>query len=661
MIEGVRYEGNLRARRRLDGGRKNYAPIIRRKPSEWATQVRRIASGTATITSHEIAYDHALMPHLVEIMDAEDNPKIRTIVMWGPKRGGKTNGVCMNSIGRTVTDDPKNIYSVHPIDDDVQRFSEGDLEPTIQACLEDYFVDKKSRDSGRTIFFKKYKGGWIRIVNSGSLTKFRGTNVGRLYLHELDALDETAIEMAQGRTTGIPDAKIYKESTGTIASEFSPDGKEIYHSHIKKALDEGSQKKWFCACRSCGYLQLIEYEQIKYPPGKMALAKYHCRACDHAHAPREFRKMVASGQWFSTAGLTAAQVKDIRKNARYARAYDESVDSYWWNGFISLLPAHSAYQSKLHEFVAEGEAAKRSPIALKVWTQEVKAELWKESHGKVEPPPFQPILDGREDYATDALVIVPARGVVITAMTDLHGNRLEVEWRAWARNEESWGLGHFVLHGDTNRTEVWQEWTTHLQRKWQHESGAAIGLNMAFVDGGWRADPISATLRRLQEVNVPGVSGKIRASKGVAEWQDVIHKRWATISNKLKGIHIGTWRAKSLIYERLGWHSAEVKPSDGFIHFGKSYSEEFIRQVVSEKSEFRIVKGVNVEIFKNPEGNRNEALDLIVGNLAAFRYNKWDFETLEREIARLAAVAKGDVKPEPVKKKAMMVSLGGMQ
>lgn len=621
----------------------DFLPRVRRKPSVWAREVRRIAAGTSPLAKEDIPYDHAIMPHCVEQMDAADDPTIRKIVLWAPIRDGKTLSVCANIIGRTVTDDPTNIYSVHPTEDNADAFSNGDIEPMITACLDDYFVEKKSRDTGRTIEFKKFKGGWLRIFSANALTKFHGTSVGVLLLHELDKLNPEAIWKAFGRTTGFKDAIIVMESTGTLAAEIAPDGRKIYRSNIEEAYDQGDKRKWFCVCRKCGYLQTLKYDQIK-PAAKLARGyyRYHCEACDCPHTPAEWRKLAANGRWYPTAGLSTAQESDIASNWQHARAIDPSVRSYWRNGFNSLLPHHSSFKSKLHEFAAEGEAAKKAGgIQLQTWKNEKAAELHNPDAEKSPPPAYQPIINGCEDYATDTGAIIPAPGLVITAMTDLHGDRLEVEWRAWSRTEESWGLGHFVLFGDTNRTEVWEEWTTHLQRPWKHTSGGTLRLSLALVDGGWRVDPILATLSRLARSHVPGVSGKIIVSKGVPQWQGVIFKNWATIKDHAKGIHIATWGAKSLIYERLKWHSAAEKPAAGFIHFGKSYSEEFIRQCVSESPVNKIINGMNIETFKNPEGNRNEALDLLVGGLAAFRRRKWDFDTIERILKEEAETLNG--------------------
>lgn len=630
---------NTRRLLRLEWER-DFEPRIKRKPSEWAAQVRIRPAGTSPISEgRDLANNHAVMPHGVEIMDAVDEPGVRKVVLMGPRRGGKTD-VCLSIIGRTVMDAPMNMYSVHPTDDNAGIFSGTDLEGLIGACLDGLFVEKKSRDSGRTIEFKRFRGGWIRIITAKSLDKFRGTSVGGLFLHELDALSEEAIARAIGRTTGFgDDAIIVEESTPTHTAVIRDDGSKEYRSNIEKDYDQGDMRKRFCPCQKCGHWQILTHkESLSYPKGEAHLATIKCNACEFEHDEKAWRKMVAKAKWFPTARLTPAEIGDIARNYQHAHAKDPSVRSYWWNELISLFPKAKGYRTKLHEFAAKMEEANLSRKDLEVWTNEVAAELWNPDEEKSQPPAYQPILDGRDEYD-----VAPEPAGVLTTMTDLHADRLEVEWRAWAENEESWGMGHFVLFGDTNRTEVWEEWTKHLQRTVKHASGATLRLALALVDGGWRADPALATLQRLSRNHVPGVSGKIIISKGVPKWQAIIYRAWATIKDNAKGIHIGTWGAKSLIYERLRWYSAEVRPDAGFIHFSKSYSDEFIRQVVSEVSEYKIIDGMNIETFKNPEGNRNEALDLLVGNLAAFRRRKWDWQTIRKTMEE--EVAGAAVKP----------------
>lgn len=623
----------------------------------------------------DMRYDHAIMPHCVEPMDAADDPSIRKIVLWFAIREGKTNSVCANILGRTVTDAPANVYSVHPTDDNAAAFSNGDVEPMIQACLEGYFVEKKSRDTGRTIEFKKFKGGWIRIVTANALDKFRGTSVGVLFLHELDALNPEAIFKAIGRTTGFQNAIIVMESSGTLAAEYTPEGKKVYRSNIEEAYDQGDQRKWFCPCRKCGFLQTTKYEQIKYPNGKPEKAYYLCEACDKDHNPREWRKLAGSGVWFPTAGLSNVQLGDISGNARYATPLDPSVRSYWRNGFASLLPHSAAFRSKLHQFVVEGESAQRTSVAKMIWMQEVKAELWSpESEGEA-PPAWKPIFERRESYG----LIVPHGGLFLTCFVDLQKYRLEIGWRAWGRNEESWGMDHHVIDGYIGDASTWRELRFYLAKKWEVKvkqlngemATASMALGMGFVDGSKWPDQAYKFFQELARDPMPGVTGHLRASKGFGmHGHPIVTRKMMTVGKTLKGHHIGTWEAKDRIYERLRMKGGDVKvpenntlltraadvqseggalvtgdKREGIMHFNERYSEDYFRQLTVEQVNVVIEKGQEVRKYENKGGARNEALDIEVGCLAAYRLYPRNLEQLESEL--LSQVAKPEEESAP--------------
>lgn len=632
----------------------DFTPRLKRKPSVWASETRIIAAGTSPLAGgQDIRYNHAIMPHCVEQMDAADDPSIRKIVIWAPIRDGKTMSVCANIIGRTVTDSPCNIYSVHPIDDDAARFSEGDIEPMIESCLKGYFVDKKSRDSGRTISFKKFKGGWIRIGSSGALTFFRGTSVGVLLLHELDALNPEAIFKAFGRTTGFSDAIIVMESTGTLAAEITPEGKKVYRSNIEEAYDQGDKRKWFCPCRKCGYLQTTKYESIKYPKGRFDLARYHCEACDYPHTPSEWKKFAASGKWYPTAGLSESQEKDISKNYHLARALDPTVRSYWRNGFASLLPHAKGFKSKLHQFVAEGEAAQRTQVGKMVWTQEVKAELWSpESEGEA-PPAWKPIFERREDYG----VTVPQRGLYLTGFVDVQKYRLEVGWRAWGRNEESWGMDHVVIDGYVGDAATWDELPKELGRKWKRIDGAEMSLGFAFVDGGKWPDMVYAFFHRLSRTHAGLAWSKVRASKGVGQnGHPITTRKPMTVGKVLKGHHIGTWEAKDRIYERLRVNNIVDDMREGFMHFNERFTEEYFQQLTVEQVTVTFERGQETRKYVNPKGLRNEALDIEVGHLAANRLRPKNWDAIERELNESALISKGETVTSPKKSRWKKVS-----
>ena len=63
------------------------------------------------------------------------------------------------------------------------------IDPMIAATPEirSLVVEKKSRDSGNTLDYKRFPGGSLYVVNAGSRSKSRGMAAKVVLLHEVDA------------------------------------------------------------------------------------------------------------------------------------------------------------------------------------------------------------------------------------------------------------------------------------------------------------------------------------------------------------------------------------------------------------------------------------------------------------------------------------------
>jgi phage terminase large subunit GpA-like protein len=282
--------------------------------------------------------------------------------------------------------------------------------------------------------------------------------------------------------------------------------------------------------------------------------------------------------------------------------------------------------------VVEGEAAKLDRKAHEVWTNEVAAEVWDDSEESEQPPEWRTLWEQREDYANEHRVELPADCLVLTAAVDVQGNRLEIEWKAWGRDERSWGIETRPLLGNPRERHVWDALNRELARTFPRAGATRLSLSLCLVDAGWAADMVYAYLSRLARETVPGVSGKVRASKGIGEHgAPVIDLKWRTVAKNLKGHHIGTWEAKDVIYQRL---KLADPTAAGFMHYSLRYDEAFFQQLTAERVTIahQLVKGRFTEVRKydNKTQARNEGLDLAVGNLAAIRKLRiWDWGTLE--------------------------------
>jgi phage terminase large subunit GpA-like protein len=247
-------------------------------------------------------------------------------------------------------------------------------------------------------------------------------------------------------------------------------------------------------------------------------------------------------------------------------------------------------------------------------------------------------------------------------MVDVQNNRLEVEWRAHGRNGESWGLDHVVLDGNTKDPDIWRkQLCKELQRKFKHAHGGTVGLSMGLIDGGWASEYVFAFLQWLAANPVEGVTGKVRASKGIGQYgHPIIERQWRTIAKNLKGYHLGTWEAKELVNQRLRMSpDAEGKCPDGFMHYNMRYDEQYFRQLCTgiPTLVFEKVKGKVEEVrkFLNTAHFKDEGLDLAVGNLAAFRLRQWNFDAIEATIIESAAALYAEPKAPKTKERRSFI------
>jgi len=648
------------------GFAKGLTRRVKRSVVRWAREVRKMPKGGPLSGANIVRYTTEFCPHVVEIMDAMDDPSVRVIVEMMGVRDMKTSSG-LNAVGRCVTDDPGGIYCVQPDEKSAERFEAGDLEPMINLNLEQYFVQKKSRDSGRTKTFKKFAGGAISIVIGGSPTDFRGTTVKMLLVSEVDGFrgdTKAAVYKAINRTTGIPDAIIILESTPTKSTlpPEKPGDNPVYRSSIAEWYDKSDKRKWFVECEDCRELSVIFFpgvcgddrfsigNQIRTSTGDPADAKWHCPRCDHGHEEGQWFHAAQSGLWLPTAGLSGEDILSIRDSHKDARAQQPEVRGYWRNGFNSLLPKSKGYRTKLHEFLSQGEAAKSSPDAHETWTNEIAAELWDESAIGEPAPEWEPLMARALPSCDDSRgFIVPADALILCGGGDVHPDRIEWTWLGFGRGETCWVINHVVTLGDTrdhSRHGPWHRLHQELQRTFTHERGGTIGLEMGLIDAGYGWDDVLTFLRT-------GVmQGKLRACRGSSTYPAPVVSGYGKIvtgrpgQGTLYGHFVGTDAVKDTLYSRLRLIPTPEGYPEGWIHFFDRLDQSYYEQLTAEKVEIVSVGGREERRYRKKAMQRNETTDTWVYGYAAFRRrSQWDWDAIERERMKLSEPEEPEEKP----------------
>ena len=616
-------------------------------PEKWSEDVRRMKGG--------LRFKWAYAPYLLKMFNSMFEPGVVETAYELFSRAGKSE-VILNAIGYFIDQEPRRILSLWPTEKHAEKFSKDNLvlelfDPT--EPLQFLGTKGSKRTSGNTLLHKIFPAGLLDLFGANAPGDMRRAKGNFLYADEIDAIGTEQTDEGDQIAIFAKRGSEFPDTIQVYASYPGMRGKSRIHAKIEAS----DWQQWFVTCLKCGGEPFVMHRnQIRYEKDAPQNVRLECPRCKELLTDAERYAMMMGGD-----------PKHPRYDLWQATKPFKGIRGFQGNGMlwphpVDLKKYPGGYMQTIAESEISADNSDNPERSRRVIVNTVDAEPYDPTPEAERPPDYQPIINGREDYATLQKITVPKEALIITCFTDVQSARLECEWRAWGMNEESWGLLHTVFDGDTTQMNVWHEWADQLGRRFDHALGCDIGLTRALVDSGYRAYYALYAMRYIASKPVVGAAGKVKLSKGIGRYgYPIVGARYGSFNfgtKTLKGTLIGTWGAKRWIYDRLALHGGERKGGSGYIHFGQNYSEEFIRQTVSEMPTTVYEKGIEVEKFENPGGNRNEALDLLVGNLAAFRYRVWDYARIAEDLLARAAVAKKETPPLE-KKKSRMRHIGG--
>src|SRR4030095_11956274 len=173
-------------------------------------------------------------------------------------------------------------------------------------------------------------------------------------------------------------------------------------SRISELYAESDQRKFYLPCVRCGYFQVLEWEQLRWEPGRPDSTRYICLGCGAELENHHKHGMLAGGGWRSCAagdGRTAG----FHISALYAPV--------GWSSWADL--------------VREYEEAVKQPETHRVFVNTVLGRVWQDEQSAM---PEAEVLAGRcEPFAAEA----PQGVSLITMGCDLQHDRVEVETGGW--------------------------------------------------------------------------------------------------------------------------------------------------------------------------------------------------------------------------------------
>lgn len=590
--------------------------ILRPRPtlkvSEWASSSRHFAQGSPAAGP----FDPARVPYLVEIMDALSDPAVERLTVMKPARSGFTEGVIVNGIGYYMAQRPTQILCVFPTRENAEKFVKQKLEPAIDESpvLRELLPARQGRDPNNTILYKKFAGGFLQLVGANSPRHLRQIDAAVIFIDEADANPRSSgkegnvIELSATRAENVEEKKI------VIGS--SPTWKGM--SDIEDLYNQSDRRRWHVQCPHCGAVQVLMWGGqdtsfgIKWANRKPETAFYLCVAGCRIDE-RSKRAMNASGRWIP-------QQPDVAHRG------------YTWNQLVSMLPA-GAWPKLVRQWLD----AQQSPEKLQVF---VNAHLAETFELKGEVVVGAELLTRREVYAAE----VPAGVGVLTSMTDVHPDRLEVLVRGWGAGRESWRILHEVIWGDPDGQDVWDSLDGILFRTYAHERGAPMRIRCSLVDSGDRASRVYAYVRSRQRRGVFASKGDRQELKA-----PIVQRGKRPMEGGIKLMTIGTFSAKRTLFSSL----KVPHPGPRYMHFHRLPEDAPIERRAAFDAQdaqyFTQFEAEKLMLTKDSYGRpiyryqqiapRNESIDLESGCLAAlYALGPIITEHLEREVAKIAAL-----------------------
>lgn len=535
--------------------------------------------------------------------------------------------IALNWIGALIHMAPSNILTLLPSLGLAKRVSSR-IGKTIDATpeLKARVAANRSRDARNTMDTKEFEGGTLFATTAGSAANLSELSARYIYGDEVDRWDVDVdqegdpIKLAEARgSTFGRNAKFYFSSSPLIKGA----------SRIDDLFMMGDQRHFYVPCPTCGHMQVLSWDRLLYSPD-FSTVHYQCAGsdCDVLIEEHHKSEMLAKGEWRA-----------------HAKGDGETV-SFQLNALYAPLGWHS-WTMLAREFEEAKRAQDRGDLEpMQVFYNTRLAEVWDSA---VEQTKAE-VLQARalqEDYVLGTL---PVGALALTASVDVQANRLELMMMAWGAGMERWVVDHQVIPGDPADERTWSLLDERLKVRYRHPCGVSLGILATGIDsGGHHTHEVYQFARVRRWRNVFALKGASKPGRPViAQRPSQVDVTWKgqTERNGAELWIVGTDTAKDWIYNR---YSFEKGP--GALHFAKDLPDEFFQQCVAERKVARYVKGYKRIEWVKGKADRNEALDLLVYNLAManflglHRYGEQDWDKLRQALAQANLFEQSEAPP----------------
>lgn len=465
-------------------------------------------------------------------------------------------------------------------------------------------------------------GGKLSGLGANSSTQIRRLQASILYADEIDAIEQDKSDEGDKIDQFHMRARGRKRQNKWLTSYPSLKGA----SKVDAWYDKSDRCNLFVRCAKCEHQYVMHTNHMVWTPKKPETAHLICPECKRKLKEGERIEMAKAGEWLN----------------RNREKPQRGVDRGFHLGCMNHTGNHNgAYDGYLHEVAAKIEARKTSDNPEKsrrVFVNTMDAESFAEEMEQKPQP--DTLYAKREDW--DPAQMMPPGVLMLTMAVDVQKNRLECMTVGWGVNSECWLIDYKVIQGSCQSVGTWNKLDKYRLKRWPHPHAGNLAPACVVVDSGkWQST--------ILEYTGPRTRARVYAIKGAKSIdRELVSKKPTMIGRPpAPQYHIGTHEAKDLIYQRL-----ELDPPKkgntyprGFIHVPEveAFSETtggeatgFFEMLLAEDSVMKrsTRTGEFVRFFDCPRGQRNEALDLMVYNLAAERIMNPNYGVIASKMAK---------------------------
>lgn len=562
--------------------------------SEWADHERMLPETSA---ARGARWRTSTAPYLAGIMDAVQEPGVRKIALMKCHQSGGSEAL-NNILGYHIEHQPAPMLLVHPTAMAAEAFSKERLAdmirttPALRAAVQDKRLPGTDGRPESTLALKMFPGGFLALGGANTPNTFARWSVRVAIGDDVDRFPAVVgdegdpADLLVNRTTTFHDGLAIFVSTPTLKG-----------GRIDSLYQASDQRRYFVTCPRCSREDWIswnepEHMRVAFDERDASSARIECPRKEHGGCGRRIEEpgrqaLVAGGEWRAT-----------------AEAEEPGLVGFH-------VPAMLSPWVSLAELVGKFLTAHaRGRESLRVFINTSLAEGWEDRGSKIES---HSLLARRESYGKD--IDVPAVAPCLTAGVDVQIDRFELLVVAWGPAHERWVVDSRAIPGDPKRPETRAALLDALTARYRHATGHMLPVHAACIDTGYATD-------EMYDFVLANQHHRIYATKGFAgrSGEPLVGKpSEKTYGRKPRPVRLYPVNVDDAKAEVMA-SVAITTPGPGYTHFPELVDEEFFAQLCAEHHEPRTNKsGVTTHMVWVQDRERNEALDLSVLALAAFR------------------------------------------